>query len=80
MAFENFVNGYQQRFIDMISKYETNVSLLYIAQAVPQRDAWTREDKNGYGLSIIIQEGSFFEKAGVNTTRLTIPLSAGLAQ
>lgn len=55
----------------MLEKHEKKVKVLH--------DAWKRADGNGYGLSCVAQDGDFFEKAGVNTTRLTVPLSAPLA-
>lgn len=41
-------------------------------------DHWEREDKKGGGLSCVLQNGKTIEKAGVNTTSLTIPFSKNL--
>jgi coproporphyrinogen III oxidase len=42
-------------------------------------DAWERKDRNGKGQVNIIQEGTVFEKGGINYTEIEIPLSKTLA-
>ncbi|KAM3137188.1 hypothetical protein pb186bvf_010734 [Paramecium bursaria] len=68
--FAQFVETYQKDFFEMVNKFETKAKPIY--------DEWNREDGHGHGLTCVVQDGDFFEKAGVNTSRITIPLSQGI--
>ncbi|CAD8064434.1 unnamed protein product [Paramecium sonneborni] len=71
-VFSAFVDEYQKNFFEMLFRFES--------KAEPIKEAWTREDGRGHGLTCVIQDGNFFEKAGVNVSRITIPLSQGIFQ
>lgn len=70
-AFENFVLDLQQEFVSTLQKYETKATFL--------QDKWTRKDGNGGGLTCVLQDGNFFEKAGVNTSKISFPFNKGIA-
>ncbi len=41
-----------------------------------RRERWAREDGKGYGYSCVLEGGEYFEKAGINTSRLVIKYNA----
>ncbi|KAL4478945.1 hypothetical protein ABPG72_019382 [Tetrahymena utriculariae] len=70
--FEQFVNDLQNHFVQTLQKYET--------KAVFLRDEWQRQDGHGGGITCVLQDGNFFEKAGVNTSKMSFPFNQGIAQ
>lgn len=66
---------WQEDFIEMIQKLEDEGGKGEEKKKF-RREKWAREDGKGYGVSCVLQDGDYFEKAGVNTSRLVIKYNA----
>ncbi|KAJ1944452.1 Coproporphyrinogen-III oxidase, partial [Linderina macrospora] len=69
---ESFVLDLQDRLVTALESLEPNKKFL--------RDRWEREDGKGYGISCVIQDGTVFEKAGVNVSVISGKLTPGQLQ
>ncbi len=66
----DFVHSLQSKIVSAVEEIETKKFL---------RDSWTR-DEGGTGTSCVLQDGSVFEKAGVNVSVIHGPVSPALLQ
>ena len=69
-AIRSYCTGLQDRIVGELERLDGGTFL---------RDAWTRPGNQGGGISRLIEEGSFFERGGVNFSHVTgdqLPASA----
>lgn len=66
---KEWIFGIQQVIVEGLQQYD-EVEFV--------QNKWKRHDGNGDGIACILENGTTFEKAGVNTTQLQIPLSKGI--
>ncbi|OMJ20907.1 Oxygen-dependent coproporphyrinogen-III oxidase, mitochondrial [Smittium culicis] len=66
---EKFVLALQKSLVGNLERLDNNPDNRFLW------DRWTRDDGNGYGISCVLQDSKVFEKAGVNVSIISGPLS-----